>query len=297
VGNDHVSRDGPAIPSAAAPPAPSSDALAREFEELGLSQSEARVTLALLQLGTAKSTQLAKVSAVPRTSIYQVIETLHEKGLVLRVPGGGPALWATPGRDKVLDRLHTALAAAQEERLRQHTLRTGRLREILADSVAETNVPLPYVHLLACPLEVRQCHERLLAEAEFEVLVFNRPPYSTVAKSVNAAAMHGLRHGVLMRVLYQAAQVEDPEADAFRASAELYREAGVKGRVVDELPTKMLVVDRKVALLAMDDPVLAGAGFPVTLLIEHHGFAAVGAAAFEQFWAQARDVTVSTVPD
>lgn len=281
----------PGLPQPPAGTGPLPEALCREFEELGLNPSEARVTLALLHLGTAKSTELAKVAAVPRTSIYQLIQTLQDKGLVLRVPGEGPALWATPGRDKVLDRLHTALAAAQEARLQQHNQRTARVREMLAETVPESPpVALPYVHLLTCPLEVRQCHERLLTEAEFEVLVFNRPPYSTVARTTNAAAMHCLARGVTMRVLYQAAQVEDPEASAFRASVELYQEAGVQGRVVDELPAKLLVVDRKVALLAMDDPFVVDAGFPVTLLIEHPGFTAVQVAGFENFWAGARPV-------
>ncbi|MGH9152710.1 MAG: TrmB family transcriptional regulator [Acidimicrobiales bacterium] len=263
--------------------------LAREFEELGLSPSEARVTLALLQLGTAKSTQLAKVAAVPRTSIYQVIEALQDKGIVLRVPGEGPALWASPGRDKIFDRLHTALTAAQEARLEQHRARAARLRDKLAESVPEAPlVPLPFVHLLTCPQEVRQHHERLLAQAEFEVLVFNRPPYSTVARTTNAAAMRMLARGVTMRVLYQAAQVEDPEADAFRASVELYQEAGVEGRVVDELPIKLLVVDRQVALLAIDDPTVHDSGFPVTMLVEQSGFANAQAAAFEHYWLSGR---------
>lgn len=271
------------------PSGPLPETLWRELEELGLNPSEARVTLALLQLGTAKSTQLAKLAGVPRTSIYQVIQALQDKGLVVRVPGEGPALWATPGRDKVLNRLHTALAAAQELRLQQHSQRTARVREMLAETVPDAPaVALPYVHLITCPLEVRQCHERLLAEAELEVLVFNRPPYSTVARTTNAAAMQTLARGVAMRVLYQAAQVEDPEADAFRAALEIYQEAGVEGRVVDELPVKLLIVDRKVGLLAMDDPVVMNTGFPVTLLIEHPGFAAVQAAAFDQFWAGAR---------
>lgn len=271
----------------ASPPLPES--LCRELEELGLNPSEARVTLALLQLGSAKSTELARLAGVPRTSIYQVIDALRDKGLVERLPGDGPATWATPGRDRVLDRLHAALAAAQEERLRQHAARTARLREVLAQAMpANPRIPLPYVHLLTCPAEVRECHQHLLAQAEQEVLVFNRPPYSTAPQPVHDATKQVLARGVAMRVLYQAAQVEDPEADAFRAAAEDYLELGVKGRVVDELPTKLLVVDTKAVLLAMDDPVLADAGFPVTLHIEHPGFAAVQAAAFEQFWRSAR---------
>jgi sugar-specific transcriptional regulator TrmB len=256
---------------------PLDEVMCRELEELGLNPSEARVTLALLQSGSAKSTELARLANVPRTSIYQVIEALQDKNLVLRVPGDGPAMWTTPGRDRVLDRLHIALAAAQEERLHQHAVRTQRLRELMEQGLREgPAAALPYVHVLSCPAEVRSAHERLLADARFEVLVFNRPPYSAGTREVHAATMRALGRGVAMKVLYQAAQVEDPEAHDFRASVEAYREAGVMGRVVDELPTKLVVADREVVLLAIENPVQPHVGFPVTMLIEHPGFAALG---------------------
>jgi hypothetical protein len=54
---------------------------------------------------------------------------------------------------------------------------------------------------------------------------------------------------------------------------------------VDELPLKLAVVDRKVALLAMADPVLPEIGFPTTLLVEHPGYASLQADAFEQRWS------------
>lgn len=265
------------------------DALQRDMEELGLNPSEARVTLALLQLGSARSTELAKAAAVPRTNIYQVLQALADKGVVVRVPGAGPATWATPGRDKVLDRLETALAAAQEERLQQHRLRTARVRELLSETVADPpTATAPNVQLLTCPADVRRCHEQLLRDAEVEVVVFNRPPYSTVASTTNAAAMHAMARGVGMRILYQAAQVEDPEAHAFRAGLELYAEAGAESRVVDTLPIKLLVADRRCVLLAMDDPTALDTSFPVTLLIEHAGYAESQAEMFERYWERSR---------
>jgi len=77
------------------------EAIQREFEELGLSPYQAGVLLALMRLGSANSLQLARASAVPRTSTYQVLEELGLKGLAVRIPGDGPAVWASPGREEV----------------------------------------------------------------------------------------------------------------------------------------------------------------------------------------------------
>ena len=282
-------RENPVAPAAPTPTAIRPERLAREFEDLGLGPAEARVIVALLQLGSAKSAQLAKAAAVPRTGIYQLIESLQEKGLVLRVPAGGAAMWTTPGYDRIIDRLHTAVVAAQQERVQQHGLRATLLRELLAEALpAPAPVNLPYVHIITCPAQMRDEHARLFAEATDEALSFTRPPFSTDPASAYAATMAALARNVSMRVLYQAAQADDPEATAFRAAADTYRSAGVQARVVDVLPVKLLVIDRRVAILSLDNPLPHIEGLGVTLLIEHPGFATLLAELFEHHWATGR---------
>jgi sugar-specific transcriptional regulator TrmB len=265
--------------------APLPEALLREFEELDLSPYEARVLLALLRLGSANSSQLARHSGVPRTSTYQVLEELNRRGLAQRLSVEGPAVWASPGRDEVFDRLD----ALQEERLRQHRERTARLREMLAETFPEVpSAAGPYVHVLQGASQVSSIYDRLLAEAQREVVVFNRPPYSLPPERVNPAVLEAVGRGVRARVLYQAQQWNDPAAAGFREAMAAYHEAGVQGALVDELPIKLAVADRRVALLAMTDPVLPDEGFPTTLLVEHPGFAALQADAFERRWELAR---------
>jgi len=110
------------------------DSLRRELQELGLRPYEARVLLALLRAGSANSAQLAELSGVPRTSTYQVMEGLTAQGLAERVPTHGPAVWTSNGWEAVVD----SLDAAEEERLRQHHLRTLQLRKVLADVLPAT---------------------------------------------------------------------------------------------------------------------------------------------------------------
>lgn len=109
--------------------APAPGAIAVEFHALGLRPYAARVLVALLSAGSANSAQLAELSGVPRTSVYQVMDALADQGLVECVPTHGPAVWTCSGGDAVID----ALDAAEEERLRQHHARTERLRQELAE--------------------------------------------------------------------------------------------------------------------------------------------------------------------
>ena len=108
---------------------PALDGIRWELQELGLRPYAARLLLALLQVGSGTSSQLAQRSGVPRTSVYQVMEPLIQQGLVEAVPTVGPAVWTCPGWEEVVD----ILDDAEEERLRQHHQRTERLRQEMAD--------------------------------------------------------------------------------------------------------------------------------------------------------------------
>ena len=52
------------------------------LQEFGLSKTEAKVYLALLELGKSKAGEVTKKSLVNRTNVYDALERLIEKGLV-----------------------------------------------------------------------------------------------------------------------------------------------------------------------------------------------------------------------
>ncbi len=58
----------------------------QKLESFGLTEYQARVYLALLDLGTAAAAQIPALSRVPRTRIYATMQQLHAKGLVQILP-------------------------------------------------------------------------------------------------------------------------------------------------------------------------------------------------------------------
>lgn len=262
------------------------EALLRELQELDLSVYEARTLLALLKLGSANSAELARHSGVPRTSTYQVMEELNRKGLAQRLPSAGPATWATPGRAEVVERLD----ALMEERLRQQKARTARVGELLASSFP--NAPLAStaeVQVLPAA-QVPNAYARILVDTQSELLVFNRRPYSKGPGQVNPGVLEALRRGVKSRTLYEASHWHDPAAEAFREAMNEYHRAGVLGALVEELPVKLVVADRRVALVALTGDTEPDADLQASLLVEHAGFAALQAEAFETLWSRAEPV-------
>ena len=73
------------------------------LEKLGLSKNEARVYLALLKLGSASVTDIAKSSGVHRVNTYDALERLMERGLVSAVVKINKKYFEAADPDRILD--------------------------------------------------------------------------------------------------------------------------------------------------------------------------------------------------
>ncbi|HUP68293.1 MAG TPA: helix-turn-helix domain-containing protein [Acidimicrobiales bacterium] len=258
------------------------DEVRRSFEAFGLNGYQARVLLALLQCGSSTAPELAQLADVPRTSVYAALQDLAAHGLAESLPGR-LSLWVSPGSGEVLQRLY----AMQEQRLGALRTTMEQTQAMLDQLVAEPPaLPLTDVHLVRGEATAKTIYDRLLSQAESEVLIFNRPPYSWAHGQRNQAVLDLLARGVPTRALYEQQPFEAGEADAFRSEDEAYMAAGVKARLVaGELPFKLAVFDRKVALVGTSET--GQRVYPTLLLIEHAAYAAAHAVIFEHHWAEA----------
>lgn len=261
--------------------------LSRKFVELGLAPQEGLVLVSLLCLGSANTLELSRLSGVPRGSIYQNLQALEARGVADPVPGEGPATWTTPGRAEVLLRLDEA----EQERLAEHRTRAEELGRLLDEVVPDAAAPpLPFVQFLRGALRVRRVYEEVVAGAQAEVMVFSRPPYSLPLPVLHKVVVETTGRGVRLRALYPRELWDTFDAAEIERLTGAYRRAGMEAAVADQVPMKLVVADRRIALLAMDGPAGPGSDYPTFLLIDDPGFAEVQAEAFEKYWATATPV-------
>lgn len=250
------------------------------FEELGLNGYQARVLLALLQAGSATANELARMAGVPRTSAYPVLHELESKRLAARAPGQS-GRWVSLGESEVLDLLH----AEQRERFEALGARVTEARDLLTSIAAvPDDASFPYVHILHTAGQSRAAFDQKIGATREELLMFTRTPVAALGKEPSSVVMALLKRGVRCRVLYQASDIADPPDPRWLPPLDTYHRAGVDGRVVEQLPMKLAIFDREVALLALSDPVLAEIGFPTSLMVEHPGFADLQVRAFNDLW-------------
>ena len=71
------------------------------LKEIGLSENEAQVYLTSLSLGPTTILRIAKSSGIRRTTVYSVVETLKNKGLIHIKPQGLKQLYVAENPDKL----------------------------------------------------------------------------------------------------------------------------------------------------------------------------------------------------
>jgi sugar-specific transcriptional regulator TrmB len=77
--------------------------LNKELEKIGLSQKEANLYMAALELGQANIQQISKKSGIKRTTAYDIIESLKKKGLVSQFIKGKKVLFLAADPRKLED--------------------------------------------------------------------------------------------------------------------------------------------------------------------------------------------------
>ena len=80
--------------------------LTDKLVELGFSEYEAKAYIALLRESPVTGYQLAKLSGVPRSMIYEVLGKLTARGAAMTLRTGGSTKYAPVPAAEFLDQLH-----------------------------------------------------------------------------------------------------------------------------------------------------------------------------------------------
>lgn len=88
--------------------------LIEPLKNLGLSEKEVLVYLALLQLGSATPYQVAKKSGIKRPTAYVIAEELVKKGLIVHIPGEEKKRYIAKNPDAFFEEQEEKLAMARK---------------------------------------------------------------------------------------------------------------------------------------------------------------------------------------
>lgn len=257
------------------------DRLVSTLSDLGLTNYEAKVYLALTRRGSSTAAETARVAGIPRQRIYDVLSSLVTRGLASSRPGQVTKYVATPPTEAV-----EGLVSDHRQRLEQLERESRTLAESLTpsfDAGQEHTDPLDYIEVLRDRRAINQRFGELQAGIEKEILVFTKPPYATPPEENVEGLEVTQSHDVY--AVYELSIFDDPQNVA---GVRQFIEAGEKARFAEELPLKLVIIDERIVLFGMEDPVEAGPALTM-LVVEHPALAQVLKIAFMQVWGTGMD--------
>jgi len=260
----------------------------RQLLSLGLTEYESKAYLAMLQKQSSSASELSKLSGVPRTRIYDILDRLARSGLCVE----------RLGKEKKYQAVAPEIAM---QRLLEHQKAEFVVKERIAASISaalksefekgiSNNDPLDYIELLRDPKQVSRRVMQLVAGAEREILVFVKPPFSNPKRELekqNDESIEAVKRQIEIRAIYEIPNALEEKEWMLGQILRSARE-GEKARVIDKLPLKMVIVDELKVIFAMED-FHKTASRQTSLVIEHHALAASLKILFETLWERARD--------
>lgn len=255
----------------------------RRLQQIGLNAYEARSYLVLVGHPRFKALELAARSHVPRQKIYEVLDSLIEKGFA-QVVQEKTKLFSAVEPSLAIPAYLARRGEAMHHELEEQSRYANGLVDDLKRAYSEGQGgrgTLDYLRIVSEPAQIAVQYRRLLSEVRTEYFEFSRPPYAVDPLDEQLVRQARLR-GVTCRLLYEAGTID--EVHQQRMSE--YRSAGVEVFSTSSLPMKVAVFDGRQGMIALLDPVITKPSW-TALMFDHPGFAEAMKGLFEGYWARA----------
>ncbi|MDZ4801221.1 MAG: helix-turn-helix domain-containing protein [Bryobacteraceae bacterium] len=255
----------------------------RRLQQIGLNAYEARSYLVLVGHPRFKALELAARSHVPRQKIYEVLDSLIEKGFAQVVQEKTKlfsAVEPTLAIPAYLARRGEAVQHELEEQSRYANGLVDDLKRAYSEGQGGRGT-LDYLRIVGEPAQIATQYRRMLAEVKTEYFEFSRPPYAVDPLDEQLVKQARAR-GVTCRLLYEPGHMD--EVHQLRMAE--YRSSGVEVMSSASLPMKLAVFDGRMGMIALLDPVITKPSW-TALMFDHPGFAEGMRGLFEGYWARA----------
>ncbi|MCX5390560.1 helix-turn-helix domain-containing protein [Streptomyces sp. NBC_00094] len=254
---------------------------------LGLTEAEERVYRTAVTAGTSEPGGLADDTGIPPDQVVAVLGVLRAKGLMTTRPGGtGDLVPAAP------DVALSSTLLTWEHELQKARIALAELTSAHRARERWTAGDAGAVETVTGAEAVAHWFRHLQRSATEEFLACTRGPYMAVHGASNGAEVAAFaERGVVSRGLIDRSVLADSSIhDELLAALD----RGQDVRFVDELPVKMVIADRSLAMVPLATP---GSTEPGAVVIRSSGLLDALLALFEQLWDRGVQLRDALDPD
>ena len=272
--------------------------LLNKLQESGLTKREAHIYLALLQKKEFAASELASIIPVGRTKVYEIIPALIAKGLCTEIQKDGKKIYCAVEPKSALQSLlsffrqkvEEEIAQREEEILKKQKMFNNLQNDLdgIYTSNLEKSDSLDYIEVLKDKNQIRKRWIEIQKNTKTEMLGFNKPPYS-MPYSENMKHQQKLmkKKTIISKGIYEFGDLfSGTMPSEFFPVFEYYESLGEECRVIEKLPMKLMIMDEKITMLALNDPVSMQPSI-TTMIIRHPSFALAQKEVFESYWLKA----------
>jgi sugar-specific transcriptional regulator TrmB len=255
----------------------------RRLQQLGLNAYEARSYLVLVGHPRFKALELAARAHVPRQKIYEVLDSLVEKGFSQVVQEKTKLFSAVDPNLAIPSYLARRAQMLQQEAKDQSRAAEGLVEDLTAaySEGQGGRGTLDYLRIVSEPVQTAVHYRQMLGDVRAEYMEFSRPPYA-VDPLDEQLVKRARERGVACRLLIEAGTLDPPH----RQRLDEFAAAGVEIRQVDSLPMKLALFDNERGMIALLDPVITKPTW-TSVVFEHNGMGEAMKGLFENYWRKA----------
>jgi sugar-specific transcriptional regulator TrmB len=261
----------------------------KRLKQLGLNAYEARSYLVLVGHPKFKALELAARAHVPRQKIYEVLDSLVEKGFAQVVRE----------KTKLFSAVEPSLAipayfARRSQQLQQELTEQSRFATDLVEDLNASysegqggRGTLDFLRIVSEPLQTAAEYRRMISEVQGDYMEFSRPPYA-VDPLNDDLVRQARQRGVRCRLLIEVGTLDDEH----RRRLMEFMDIGVEVSQVPSLPLKLALFDGKRGLIALLDPVITRPSW-TSVVFDHNGLAEAMHGLFDDYWRRSIPMPVA----
>lgn len=269
------------------------DKLRVNLVELGMTEREAKLYIAMLSRTESTPAELHRLSGIVRNKTYETLEQMVQRGFCVERREGRKKFYRTIPPGTLRDALRRQWQQEMEQKVSTLEAKEGLFSQLekLATESNEQDQILDKIEIIRNSNHINARLIELARTTQQEMLSFSRSPYvsnqsPSFRDEQNRVQADALARGVKQKSLYMyEKETWDwlPDMVIDRCESE-----GEDARIADYLPLKMIIFDKKTVVMHMPSfPGEAITDFTV-LVIDDPGFVSMCLMNFDFIWQQSK---------
>ena len=265
--------------------------LISKLQDIGLTGREAEIYINMLQKKEFKAPEIAKITTISRTKIYEVLQNLVNKGVCNERYEDGKKIYSVIEPEIAINHI---ISVYQQELIRREKVASilERQLSLIHNNNSYKDEPLDYIEIVKNKEQVAKKWLGINKNAKKEILIFTKPPFASspkeaIAEEKRLRNTYKDRRQVNQRDIceYKGITSESEKIKFIKiVSALIANEEEV--RIVKELPMKLAIFDEKITMLSLNDTISLQPSV-TTMIINHPNFAMALKKVFESTWKEA----------